>query len=114
MININLDSYDLSDLVIHCPTMLEAEQLMEYLDKRGFVWDTAEPHSLLIDDNCWYWYAEETCYSFDTAQSLYYSSKEHYEVHNHTIIRLEDLLINTISPKEFYGALQIGGEDIND
>ena len=45
-------------MVIHCPTEEKAEQLLRYLDEKGYRWRSG----LKLTEESFYWYGGKTCY----------------------------------------------------
>lgn len=79
------------EMVIHCKTEEEANQLLSHLNDLGYEWYNGE--SLLEADSRYENCREDTCYCLSENNKITYSSVSHYMDNNYKITEFSDLVV---------------------
>ena len=75
-------------IVVHTPTEEQAKALLTELDKKGYKWINGVK---LTTRTCYEVYKEDTCYSLELGNTIYYSSFTWYQSESYTIIEFKDI-----------------------
>ena len=74
-------------IAIHTPTEEQAKELLKALDKRGYKWIGDKLTAITRYEV----YKEDTCYSLELDNTIYYSPFTWYQSESYTIIEFKDI-----------------------
>ena len=78
-------------IAIHTPTEEQAKALLSELDKKGYKWGGEDK---LTTTTYYEVYKEDTCYSLELGNAIYYSLFTWYQSESYTIIECSDIDFN--------------------
>lgn len=79
-----------NNIAVHCKTEEEAIDFCKKMDKLGMRWCSGGSY---INNNNWYEYKEETCYTNKGSNKGEFSPKYWYEEHDYKILEWSDYII---------------------